>query len=200
MSTFKKILIPLALGTSLSGCIVIPPALTVASLTIDNFSYMVSGKSVSEHALSKVSGRDCSFGNVLKGKDICKGAVEPGEIAVAEANSTLTVTSPKALAPIDTREQRIARTRALAARPVTDTYAPLPIGGAIAEPVRPGRSGVIAMSPSVPAALPPRKPEPPLMIQVAEVSAQDFHIQQSMVDMSPAEEPSMVASVMGWFR
>ena len=38
------------------------------------------------------------------------------------------------------------------------------------------------------------------MIQVAEVSAQDFHIQQSMVDMSPAEEPSMVASVMGWFR
>ena len=101
---------------------------------------------------------------------------------------------------MDTRAQRIARTRALAALPVTDTYAPLPVGGALAEPVRPGHSGVIAMSPSVPAALPPRKPEPPLMIQVAEVSAQDFHIQQSMVDMSPAEEPSVVASVMGWFR
>ncbi|MCB2099463.1 MAG: hypothetical protein KDE22_01240 [Rhodobacterales bacterium] len=62
---------------ALAGCA--PPPLALATLTIDNLSYLVSGKSLTENLLSEATNRDCSFGHMLKGEDICHDAVtEPG--------------------------------------------------------------------------------------------------------------------------
>ncbi|MCP5367121.1 MAG: hypothetical protein H6907_11695 [Hyphomicrobiales bacterium] len=48
-----------------------PPPLALATLTIDNLSYMVTGKSISEHLLSKATDKECSFGHLFRGEHIC---------------------------------------------------------------------------------------------------------------------------------
>jgi len=65
-------LVPALLSVTLLGTVACaPPPLALATLTIDNLSYMVSGKSVSEHLLSEASDRDCSFGHIFQGEKVC---------------------------------------------------------------------------------------------------------------------------------
>lgn len=60
------------LTLSLSGCIVaLPPAVQMASLALDGVSYITTGKSVSDHAISTVTAQDCAMTRVLKGDNIC---------------------------------------------------------------------------------------------------------------------------------
>jgi hypothetical protein len=61
----------------LSGC-AIPPAISIASYVLDGVSYAATGKSVSDHGISLVAGRDCATWRVLKGQNPCQG--EPTEI------------------------------------------------------------------------------------------------------------------------
>jgi hypothetical protein len=56
----------------LSGC-GIPPAITIASYIINGVSYAATGKSVSDHGISAVAGRDCATWRVIKGENPCKG-------------------------------------------------------------------------------------------------------------------------------
>ena len=55
----------------LSGC-GLPPAVMIASYAADGVSYVATGKSVSDHGISAVTGRDCALWRVIKGKSICK--------------------------------------------------------------------------------------------------------------------------------
>ena len=204
MSTIKRVLVPLSLAYALSGCVVIPTAFTVASLTVDNLSYMVSGKSISDHALSTVAGQDCSFGNVIKGNDICLEAGTPDAPVVAAAVTTPKTTDNQAERLIHDERlvyaERLARTRALAALPVINDAAPLPIGGQLSAPPSQQRSGIIAMTPHVPAALPPRKPSQPQSFQLADASQYIASSHVPMVDMAQEAEVSMLDGVMRWFR
>lgn len=61
----------------LSGC-AIPPAVSIASYVLDGISYAATGKSVSDHGISAVAGRDCATFRILKGQNPCRG--EPTEI------------------------------------------------------------------------------------------------------------------------
>ena len=61
----------------LSGC-AIPPAVSIASYVLDGISYAATGKSVSDHGISAVAGRDCATFRILKGENPCRG--EPTEI------------------------------------------------------------------------------------------------------------------------
>lgn len=61
----------------LSGC-AIPPAISIASYVLDGISYAATGKSVSDHGISAVAGRDCATFRILKGQNPCRG--EPTEI------------------------------------------------------------------------------------------------------------------------
>ena len=61
----------------LSGC-AIPPAISIASYVLDGISYAATGKSVSDHGISAVAGRDCATFRILKGENPCRG--EPTEI------------------------------------------------------------------------------------------------------------------------
>lgn len=60
------------LAMSLSGCIVaLPPMVQIASLALDGVSYAATGKSVTDHAISTVTNKDCAVLRGFKGQDIC---------------------------------------------------------------------------------------------------------------------------------
>ena len=53
------------------GC-ALPPAIQVASLIADGFSYFATGKSVTDHGISMVAEKDCAVFRVVKGEEICR--------------------------------------------------------------------------------------------------------------------------------
>jgi hypothetical protein len=60
----------------LSGC-GLPPAVMIASYAADGVSYIATGKSVSDHGISEVTGRDCALWRIVKGTSICKDEPTP---------------------------------------------------------------------------------------------------------------------------
>ena len=67
--------------TSLSGCIVaIPPALQLASMALDGVSYATTGKTVTDHAISTITAKDCAMSRLLDGDDVCTSI--PVEVAL----------------------------------------------------------------------------------------------------------------------
>jgi hypothetical protein len=67
----SALLLSAALAAGLSGCVAIPPAVTLASLGIDLGSFALTGKTASDHVLSAVAGEDCRLAGVLEG-EICR--------------------------------------------------------------------------------------------------------------------------------
>ncbi len=57
----------------LGGC-AMPPVVMVASYAIDGVSFIVSGKSISDHAISAALKKDCSLIRVIAGRQICVDA------------------------------------------------------------------------------------------------------------------------------
>ena len=72
MQRYLWVLVPALLG----GC-GLPPAVMIASYAADGVSYLATGKSVSDHGISEVAGRDCAVWRVIRGRAICKD--EPTE-------------------------------------------------------------------------------------------------------------------------
>lgn len=54
----------------LAGC-ALPPVVTVASLVLDGASYVATGKSTTDHAISALADEDCALLRVIDGKEIC---------------------------------------------------------------------------------------------------------------------------------
>ena len=83
-----------AVAMSLSGCLVaLPPAVQVASLALDGVSYITTGKSVTDHAISTVTAQDCAMMRLVKGQWIC---------AAPEVETAMTLeTAPQANAYAD---------------------------------------------------------------------------------------------------
>lgn len=54
----------------LAGC-ALPPAVTVASLVLDGVSFVTTGKSTADHAISAVANEDCALLRVVDGDQIC---------------------------------------------------------------------------------------------------------------------------------
>jgi len=72
LKSVAKISASMGLALSLSGCIVaLPPAVQMASFALDGVSYITTGKSVSDHAISTITAQDCAMTRVLKGDEIC---------------------------------------------------------------------------------------------------------------------------------
>lgn len=66
MPRVAVLLFPILLG----GCAV-PPALTLASLAADGVSYVATGKSTTDHALSAIAQEDCALVRAVKEEAIC---------------------------------------------------------------------------------------------------------------------------------
>lgn len=78
-----------ALAFQLSGCLVaLPPAIQLASFAADGISYATTGKSVTDHAISAVTERDCAMTRVLAGEDICM-APNPQLAMLPEASGAM---------------------------------------------------------------------------------------------------------------
>lgn len=68
---FSRAVFGTALLLALSGCVAIPPAITLASLGLDLGSFALTGKTASDHLLSAAAGEDCRLTGVLEG-EICR--------------------------------------------------------------------------------------------------------------------------------
>ncbi|MCZ6744600.1 MAG: hypothetical protein O7D31_07990 [Alphaproteobacteria bacterium] len=78
MRTFA-VLAPLIL---LNAC-ALPAAFTIASLAADGISYVTSGKSVTDHALSVVANEDCAMWRALQARPICRDRDAPATLVAA---------------------------------------------------------------------------------------------------------------------
>jgi len=87
-----------ALVALVTGC-VLPPAVTIGSYAADGLSYLITGKSVTDHALSEVVGEDCATWRLIKLENPCRpyeddpdaGEGEDGGVAVASSGDTETL-------------------------------------------------------------------------------------------------------------
>ncbi len=93
----RKSLVMIGLPILLGGC-GLPPAVTAASWALDGVSYLVSGKSVTDHAISEVASQDCALFRVVQERSICQdfviddGAAFVGAVSPSEAVFALVLT------------------------------------------------------------------------------------------------------------
>lgn len=75
----------LASAVGLSGCLALPIPLQIASIAADIGSYAVTGKSVTDHALSAAADQDCAILRFAAGDAICRADDEEvfGEVVIA---------------------------------------------------------------------------------------------------------------------
>ncbi|PCJ61580.1 MAG: hypothetical protein COA65_01100 [Rhodospirillaceae bacterium] len=65
-----RLALPFLATLTASGC-ALPPVVTVASFAADGVSYVMSGRTVSDHVLSYAVQEDCAVYRVVKGESIC---------------------------------------------------------------------------------------------------------------------------------
>jgi hypothetical protein len=63
------------LGTWLAGC-GLPPAVAIMSTAADGFSFIATGKSFSDIALSAMTDKDCAVFRIVTNNEICREAVD----------------------------------------------------------------------------------------------------------------------------
>ena len=68
----------------LSGCAIIPPAVSITTFAIDGISYAVSGKSTTDHLISGIAEKDCALHRSLTEDTICKTIKEKAPAATVE--------------------------------------------------------------------------------------------------------------------
>lgn len=98
----RKYLALIGLPILLGGC-GLPPAISVASWALDGVSYVVSGKSVTDHALSEVANQDCALLRIVQDRAICEDFELDDSDGPILSASTAVVSEPveSAMAPSD---------------------------------------------------------------------------------------------------
>jgi hypothetical protein len=69
---------------ALGGC-ALPPAITIAQYALDGISYVATGKSLTDHAISFALRKDCALMRIVQGMEICVDPVSDGEHRVLVA-------------------------------------------------------------------------------------------------------------------
>lgn len=59
------------IALAVSACGTIPTPLSVVSYAVDGISYAVSGKALTDHALSAVLEEDCALARAVQGRTVC---------------------------------------------------------------------------------------------------------------------------------
>jgi hypothetical protein len=80
----RNLLAGIAILPILAGC-ALPPAITIASTVADGISYAMSGKSMTDHALSAVTSQDCAMLRALEGNEICAEYGADGSVTLVAA-------------------------------------------------------------------------------------------------------------------
>ncbi|MEE9140970.1 MAG: hypothetical protein V3U18_09400 [Alphaproteobacteria bacterium] len=131
-----KVLSILVLPVLLAAC----DPITIASLAASGLSYAFTGKSVSDHTVSAMAGRDCAMLRIIEGAPVCRVPETPGgtpaPVAVAAAELDAAAARPMAAHGSDALPQT-----APAAGPAGGRL----LGGALppaSSNAEPGRDGV----------------------------------------------------------
>ena len=103
---------------ALAGCTT-PPAFTIASFVLDGVSYLATGKSVNDHALSIVVQQDCAMWRVLKERDL-KAICHNDDTTVVVADAT----PPPAADLLKLGDDRMLASSWAAADPGADALSP----------------------------------------------------------------------------
>ncbi|HVO17156.1 MAG TPA: hypothetical protein VMV26_18185, partial [Alphaproteobacteria bacterium] len=85
-----RVVLAIGLVFALGGCAVvaIPPAVTIASYAVDGVSYIATGKSVTDHAISEVAGEDCVLIRAAVLENPCRPYVKPDSQLAVELETS----------------------------------------------------------------------------------------------------------------
>ncbi|HEX5500745.1 MAG TPA: hypothetical protein VFX03_16025 [Thermomicrobiales bacterium] len=97
-SVLLRAAVVLGVAFGLWGCAA--PAVTVASIAADGVSYAATGKSMSDHALSALSGKDCSTLELLDTGVLCRGGADAPAAHVVDAPPPFAAPAPAAPPPV----------------------------------------------------------------------------------------------------
>jgi len=77
----------------LSGC-ALPVPIQAASWAIDGISYLATNKSIMDHGISTVSGRDCATFRIVTEGNVCRAAISPAISPTALAPPIASASAP----------------------------------------------------------------------------------------------------------
>lgn len=127
-SFFKHLLLFGCLGI-LTGCFIAPVATTVSYLSsislvqstaITGASYVATGKGVSDHVVSGITGQDCQVLNVIKDKSICQeSAMKQTQVKDISSSEASSIASPEVL-KLDLIAELIERQLSMPTNPDSD--------------------------------------------------------------------------------
>ena len=81
----------LMIAATLPGCLPLTTP-TLISLAVDGISFMATGKSVADHAISELAQQDCSVGRaVFTGTDVCFAEDETPVIALGDVSDDTSI-------------------------------------------------------------------------------------------------------------
>lgn len=78
--------IPIVLCALVASACTVPMPLQVASWAADGIAYLTTEKSVTDHGLSLVAGKDCALWRGIKGEEICRVEEEEDQLDVYAEN------------------------------------------------------------------------------------------------------------------
>lgn len=84
-----RFLLPCAFTLLLSGC-ALPVSVQIASFAATGFSYMTTGKGISDHAVSAVTEQDCAIHRIALGEEMCSETDDKGSVVVENSPATAT--------------------------------------------------------------------------------------------------------------
>lgn len=105
----------------LAGCVNIPPILAVASYAADGISFVASGKSVSDHGISYITGQDCAVWRVVKGESVCHDPVLVASATVPRSSDEGRSAPVAAAASAEVREAELRLNAGLSREPLKTT-------------------------------------------------------------------------------
>jgi hypothetical protein len=140
----KKI-VTLAFCLALPACVA-PPALTIASLALSGVSFVQTGKTLPDHALSSVAQRDCQMFRATRGEQICQvdttlGLDGPIAVAIAPTDAT-GAPWPDDITALPAPLEPLPEPTAAPIQPVVvASLAPIPVPVPVMAPALPSPSG-----------------------------------------------------------
>lgn len=83
-----RILLICSFTLLVSGC-ALPVSVQIASFAATGFSYMTTGKGISDHAVSAVAEQDCAIHRIALGEEICSETDDKGSVVVENSPATV---------------------------------------------------------------------------------------------------------------
>ena len=151
-----RLAVSIALAFGVAGC-VLPPAFSIASFVVDGISLASSGKTVTDHAISLLTHRDCRLWRLIQGKSICGADTSVVALAKLPPPLPLRAASPGLNPPAPIVALATPLKAPMAAEPAPAPAAEVPSPTAAPAPPSPAPAPATSSAPPPPAAAVPTR-------------------------------------------